>query len=103
MADETVEVVRSVSSGLVGRARSTTRDATPLVLDSSGRPQPDAFTNTEAFLAGGLTPANVAQAIQVARPWAVDVSSGVESNKLKDPALVRAFISEVRRVDDDRG
>ena len=52
MADETVEVVRSVSSGLVCRARSTTRDATPLVLDSSGRPQPDAFTNTEAFLAG---------------------------------------------------
>lgn len=52
MADEKVEIVRSVSSGTVGRARSTTRDATPLVLDSSTHPRPDAFTNSEAFLAG---------------------------------------------------
>lgn len=52
MAEGIVEVVRSVSSGTVGRAHSTTRDATPLVLDSSARPQPDAFTNSEAFLAG---------------------------------------------------
>jgi len=57
----------------------------------------------EAFLAGGLTPDNVAVAIRTARPWAVDVSSGVERERVKDPALVRAFISEVRRVDDDRG
>jgi len=57
----------------------------------------------EAFLAGGLTPDNVALAIQTARPWAVDVSSGVETDRVKDPALVRAFISEVRRVDHNRG
>jgi phosphoribosylanthranilate isomerase len=58
---------------------------------------------SEAFLAGGLTPANVAEAILTARPWAVDVSSGVERDRVKDPALIRAFISEVRRVDVDRG
>ena len=57
----------------------------------------------EAFLAGGLTPDNVAEAIQTARPWAVDVSSGVERDRVKDPALVRAFISEVRRVEHHRG
>jgi uncharacterized OsmC-like protein len=51
VADEKVEIVRSVSSGVAGRARNTTRDAA-LVLDSSSRPQPDAFTNSEAFLAG---------------------------------------------------
>ena len=57
----------------------------------------------EAFLAGGLTPDNVALAIQTAQPWAVDVSTGVERDRAKDPALVRAFISEVRRVDHNRG
>src|SRR2546426_11258067 len=51
MADEKIEIVRSTSSGVVGRARNSTRDA-GLVLDSSTRPQPDAFTNSEAFLAG---------------------------------------------------
>lgn len=56
-----------------------------------------------AFLAGGLTPANVADAIETARPWAVDVSSGVEQHRVKDAVLIRAFISEVRRGDHNRG
>jgi phosphoribosylanthranilate isomerase len=56
-----------------------------------------------AFLAGGLTPDNIAEAIETARPWAVDVSTGVERDRVKDPALVRTFISEVRRVDNNRG
>jgi phosphoribosylanthranilate isomerase len=55
---------------------------------------------SEAFLAGGLTPQNVGEAIQTARPWAVDVSSGVERDRVKDSGLIRQFISEVRRADD---
>ncbi|HWG58290.1 MAG TPA: phosphoribosylanthranilate isomerase [Candidatus Acidoferrales bacterium] len=49
------------------------------------------------FLAGGLTPANVADAIRAARPYAVDVCSGVEvSLGKKDPAKLEAFARAVR-------
>lgn len=51
------------------------------------------------WLAGGLTPHNVAEAIRWTRPALVDVASGVESSPgRKDEALMRAFISAVREV-----
>jgi phosphoribosylanthranilate isomerase len=52
------------------------------------------------FLAGGLTPGNVGQAIRAARPFAVDVSSGIESAPgVKDGEKMQHFVDEVRRAD----
>lgn len=51
------------------------------------------------ILAGGLTPENVGEAILTARPFAVDVASGVESRPgIKDPGKLRDFFAEVARA-----
>ena len=51
-------------------------------------------------LSGGLTPENIGAAVRTLRPWAVDVSSGVEAAPgIKDPQRLRDFIAGVRRAD----
>ena len=49
------------------------------------------------ILAGGLNAANVSEAIQIIKPYMVDVSSGVETNGVKNPALIGHFINAVKR------
>ena len=53
------------------------------------------------FLAGGLSPENVKDAIRTLHPFAVDVSSGIETNGSKDPAKMELFIERVRSIEEN--
>ena len=58
-----------------------------------------AKTFGKIILAGGLTPENVAEAVKLVQPYAVDVAGGVEKEKgIKDHAKLKKFITEVRRA-----
>ncbi len=69
---------------------------------------PTINASSRIVLSGGLSPANVAGAIERVRPWAVDVSSGVELDApgggtqkgLKDPEKINQFIAAVRCADE---
>jgi phosphoribosylanthranilate isomerase len=69
---------------------------------------PTINASSRIVLSGGLSPANVAAAIEHVRPWAVDVSSGVELDDpnsgtqkgLKSPEKINQFIAAVRQADE---
>ena len=50
------------------------------------------------FLAGGLGPHNLEEAVKTVRPWGVDMSSGVETDGIKDKEKILAAVAAVRRI-----
>ncbi len=75
---------------------------TGLTLDWAALEDELATPRERLVLAGGLTPANAADAVRTLHPAAVDVSSGVESVPgVKDAALLRAFFAAVEHADKD--
>jgi len=101
--DEACAVVPDVNAILLdsGNQKLATRE-----LGGTGRTHDWTLSRTireridiPMFLAGGLTPENVAEAIRFVRPYAVDVASGVESRPgRKDHGKLRAFFAEVERA-----
>ena len=62
-------------------------------------PRPEEFQNTTILLAGGLTPENISQAIEIAKPDGVDIASGIETAPgLKDHSKMRAIAENVREL-----
>jgi phosphoribosylanthranilate isomerase len=98
---------------VIGRGEPVPEDCDAVIIDDShgkGRHYDPLYardvaerSGIPAILAGGLTPANVAEAIREVRPYAVDVASGVEIRPgVKDHGLVREFIHNAKRVPDTR-
>ena len=105
-----IKAVPMASTLSVGNFCERYETATGFILDSHAQGQMggsgEKFTWGEipknlhkpVILAGGLTVDNVAEAIRLVRPYAVDVSSGIETSKgIKDPAKMEQFIKEVHR------
>ena len=89
----------------IERARQSTADY--LLLDQGGGGTGQCFDWSLVpelarpfFLAGGLGVSNLSEAIFQVRPWAVDLSSSLETGGVKDPAKMRAAVKLVRNTDE---
>ena len=99
-----IQAFKVASSEDVRRAVSSTADV--ILLDNgyggTGRPFDRSLlegVDRDYVLAGGLTPDNVKNTIESVHPYAVDVSTGIETNGLKDPAKMAAFMDAVHEAD----
>ena len=103
---ESADIIKAIESHPSARA---------ILLDSFSKDSPGGSGRTfdwnlippnsskPLILAGGLTPQNVGAAVRSARPFAVDVASGVrddENPRRKNPDKIRAFIEEVKNADE---
>lgn len=97
-----IKMVKPVSESDIIAARHCVAD---LILLDSGTGTGKVFDwslirdlDRDYILAGGLTPENVGEAVERLKPFAVDVSSGVETEGIKDFSKMKAFAAEVRKL-----
>ena len=117
-----VQVVHVEDAAALDTAASLTGDVDAVLLDS-GRPNAAVrelggtgrshdwrisrrvveASSVPVFLAGGLAPENIAEAIQTVRPFGVDLCTGVRTEGRLDPVLLGRFMEKVREADDHLG
>lgn len=97
--DELVNYPEPVEAVLLDTFHDAALGGAGKVFDWNLAIQAKSETSLPLILAGGLTLENVAEAVRLVRPYAVDVSSGVESEPgRKDPEKLRRFVHAVREA-----
>ena len=98
-----IKMIKPVSENDIITARQSIADL--ILLDSGAGGTGKVFDwslaenlGRDYILAGGLTPVNVGEAVKRLKPFAVDVSSGVEKEGIKDFSKMKAFAAEVRKI-----
>lgn len=98
-----IKMIKPVSENDIITARQSITDL--ILLDSGAGGTGKVFDwslaenlGRDYILAGGLTPVNVGEAVKRLKPFAVDVSSGVEKEGIKDFSKMKAFAAEVRKI-----
>lgn len=101
-----IQAFRVDSSADLDRAKASPADH--ILLDHGAGGTGSAFDwamlagfDRPCFLAGGLDPDNVARAVEVVHPFAVDVSSGIETGGAKDFVKMTAFVNAVRNINQE--
>lgn len=97
-------IIQAFRIGAAHDAQTALRSTADRILLDAGAGDGNGFDwnlirgyNRPYFLAGGLCPDNIERAITQLHPYAVDVSSGIETNGVKDPIKMAAFIARVRK------
>ena len=101
-------VIQAFAAGDPALERAAQHGASAILIDSPSPGSGQVFDwalaegaplGQRLMLAGGLTPENVAVAIEAVRPWGVDVATGVEVRPgHKDPVKLKAFIAAAREA-----